>query len=250
MTFISIILVLFLLLLFLILIFALFLYAKFKNISKSMGIDDLSSVAQMIKKGDEEAKYRHKSISGMTDILMPSIIKDFPNFNESEIYNKVETSLQAIFSSLSKKEVLDINELVAIKYNLEAQIKDLIKSKVDIDISGISFHEHAIKSYKKDHDVLEMEINSSLEYFYKLSKKGKEIEQQDYKKQTTYTTKFIYIYNEEDYIAGKNNFSLHCPNCGAPLKNIKDRYCPYCNSGMEDINLRNWYIIDYQENYK
>ena len=204
----------------------------------------------MINECDDEAKYRHKTISGMTDILMPTILKDFPNFNESVIYNKVETSLQAIFSSLSKKEVSDINELIAIKHSIEEQIKDMRKSKIDIDISEVVFHDHAIKSYKRDKDVLEIEINTSLEYFYKMTKKGELVVENDYKKQTTYTTTFVYIYNEEDYIEEKNNFTLHCPNCGAPLKNIKNHFCPYCNSGVEDINLRNWYIIDYKENYK
>lgn len=250
MKFLSILLLIFIILIIIILMIFIFLYAKVKSFSKSLGFSNMASLIKMIKDSDEESKYRHKTISGMSEVLMPSIMKDFPNFNESEIYNKVETSLQLIFSSLTKKKVLNKNELVAIKYNLEEKINDLIKSKIDIDISEVKFHNHAIKSYKKNRDVLEMEINSSLEYFYKKSKNGKVIENNDYKKQTTYTTKFIYIYNEDDYIEGKNNFSLHCPNCGAPLKNIKDRYCPYCNSGVENINLRNWYIISYQENYK
>lgn len=246
----SVILIIFIILILIVLLLIALIYFKAKSLSQSLGFNNLSSLISMIKDSDEESKYRHKTISGMTDILMPTIIKDFPNFNESEIYNKVETSLQAIFASISKKEVEDKKELVAIKYNLDAQIKDLIKSKIEIDISEVKFHDHAIKSYKKDRDVLEIEINSSLEYFYKKSKNGKDLENNDYKKQTTYTTKFIYIYNEDDYMNELSNFSLHCPNCGAPLKNIKNRYCPYCNSGVENINLRNWYIIDYQENYK
>lgn len=250
MKFLAILLIIFIILIIFVLGLVFFVYQKAKNFTKSLEFNNLSSLADMIKASDEEAKYRHKTISGMTDILMPTILKDFPNFNELEIYNKVETSLLAIFSSLSKKEVRNINELVAIKYNLEEQIKDMQNSKIDINISEVVFHDHAIKSYKRDKDVLEMEINTSLEYFYSLSKKGEVKEKNDYKKQTTYTTKFVYIYNEEDYIKGKNNFTLHCPNCGAPLKNIKNHFCSYCNSGVEDINLRNWYIIDYKEKYK
>lgn len=250
MGFFSVLLIVFIVLIVIVLVGVLTLYYKAKSFTRSLGFNNISDLATMIKESDEEAKLRHKTISGMTDILLPSIMKDFSNFNEAEIYNKVETSLLAIFSSLSQKEVSDINELVAIKYNLEEQIKDLQKSEIDINISEVVFHEHALKSYKKNRDVLELEINTSLEYFYTASKKGKVIEDRDYKKQTTYTTTFVYIYNEEYYSEGKNNFTLHCPNCGAPLKNIKNHFCPYCNSGIEDINLRNWYIIDYRENYK
>lgn len=250
MGFFSTLLLIFIILIVIILIGTLTIYHKVKNFTKDLGFNNISSLTEMIKESDEEAKYRHKTISGMTDILIPSILKDFPNFNASAIYNKVETSLLAIFSSLSKKEVSDINEIIAIRYNLEEQIKDMQASSIDVNISEVIFHDHALKTYKKDGDVLELEVNTSLEYYYSISKKGKIVEDNDYKKQTTYTTKFIYIYNEEDYIEGKNNFTLHCPNCGAPLKNIKKHFCPYCNSGVEDINLRNWYIVDYKENYK
>ena len=43
---------------------------------------------------------RHKSISGMSSLIISRIVRDFPNFSESELYRKVETSLLAIFNSL------------------------------------------------------------------------------------------------------------------------------------------------------
>ena len=105
MGFLSILLIILIVFILIILIGGLILFNKARNLTRSLGINDLAHLATMIKESDEEFKVRHKTISGMTDILLPSIMKDFPDFNEAEIYNKVETSLLAIFSSLSQKEV-------------------------------------------------------------------------------------------------------------------------------------------------
>ena len=77
----------------------LYLYFKLKASIKGLGISK-SEFMNMIKEGEEDSKYRHKSISGMSNLLLTRIIKDFPNFSESELYSKVETSLLSIFHSL------------------------------------------------------------------------------------------------------------------------------------------------------
>ena len=63
------------------LIIAVIIYLKLKRGLSELGFGDSKKIISMIKESEEEAKYRHKSVSGLTNILVPKIIRDFPNFN-------------------------------------------------------------------------------------------------------------------------------------------------------------------------
>lgn len=212
-----------------------------------MGLSEKELVS-MIKEGENEGLTRKKSISGMSSLIVPRIVKDFPNFSESELYRKVETSLLAIFNSLENEVVLNKVELNVIKTNLELTIQELKNSNISKHYKDIKFHNHAIKNYKKSDGVLMISIATSLEYFYKEVKDDKiVIEYNDFKKQTVYETKFIYVYDPEKYESTKNLIGIHCPNCGSPVKNLSNKHCSYCGSGLEDINLKSWFISEYKE---
>lgn len=228
-------------------IIILVIYTKLKKKVNSLGLSE-SELISMIKDGKNDAITRHKSISGMSSLLLPRIIKDFPNFSETELYRKVETSILAIMSSLENGYVQNKFELNIIKSNLELKINDLKNSKTKVNFNNIIFHKHAIKDYKKSDGVLIITVASSLEYFYKEEKNGKVIEEyKDYKKQTAYTTKFIYVYDPEKYSSSKSLVGIHCPNCGSPVKELANKHCSYCGSGLEDINLKSWFISEYRE---
>ncbi len=232
------------------LIIAVVIYFKIKNSLSSLGYGDTKKIISMIKESEEEAKYRHKSVSGLTNILVPKIKRDFPNFNEIEFYNKVETSIIGILNTLSKNKVSSIKELSEIRNNLEILVQSRVASEIKENYEDIKFHSHAIKDYKNESGVLMITVNSSLEYYYEKTEKGNvKVARKDYKKQTTFTTSFVYIYDPDKYNVSKSSLSVHCPNCSAPLKNIELRVCEYCGSKVEDINLRSWYITKYKENF-
>lgn len=232
------------------LIIALVIYFKIKNSLSSLGYGDTKKIISMIKESEEEAKYRHKSVSGLTNILVPKIKRDFPNFNEIEFYNKVETSITGILNTLSKNKVSSIKELSEIRNNLETLVQSRVASEIKENYEDIKFHSHAIKDYKNESGVLMITVNSSLEYYYEKTEKGSvKVVRKDYKKQTTFTSSFVYIYDPDKYNVSKSSLSVHCPNCSAPLKDIESRVCEYCGSKVEDINLRSWYITKYKENF-
>lgn len=248
MKFLLIIFIIFLILLIILGIIFLYIYFKLKQSVKSLGLSK-REIKEMIKEGENDSKYRHKSISGMSSLLLPRIIKDFPNFSETELYSKVETSLLAIFHSLEKGYVQNKIELNIIKSNLETKILDMENSHINVRYNDIVFHKHAIKEYRKNDGVLIITVATSLEYFYQetVNKEIKE-EFKDYKKQTAYTTKFIYVYDTDKYEETSSLVGIHCPNCGSPVKELANKHCSYCGSGLEDINLKSWFISEYKEN--
>ena len=237
-------------LLFLLIIF-LYLKNKFKSFLNDLGFSNLSMLKDEIKKGEDEYKYEPKHVTGMTKLLIPKIVKDFPNFSETELYNKVQTSLLLIFDSLENKKVKISDELILIREKLKEQIEDMKESKIDIEYNDVKFHESAIKYYKNRDGVLNISVSTSLEYYYTKRIDGKIKEQyKDYKKQTLYTTEFIYVYNPDKIVKNQSLIGINCPNCGAPLKDLGKKKCSYCGSGLEDINLKSWHISLYKEEYR
>ena len=41
---------------------------------------------------------------------------------------------------------------------------------------------------------------------------------------------------------------VNCPNCGAPITNLGQKYCNYCGTGIREINVRSWSFEYIQEN--
>lgn len=226
------------------------LWMKIKVSAKKLGLDkaNFNSIIDEIRKGMNDSRYNQKHISGMTKLLKPSIEKDFPTFNESELYNMTETGLRNIFNSLENREVN--NKLPLLKEQLVQTIEDYKSSKIKVFYDDIVFHAFSLKKYYKKDGVATIEVQTSLEYFYKKEKNGKLLDDySNYKKQTRYTVDFVYVYDITQVKDYTRVLGIHCPNCGAPLKKLGDKVCEYCHSGLDDLNLKNWMMSSYREDY-
>ena len=228
----------------------LILLLKLKITARKYGYSNLMSLINDIKNGVDDSFTDIKSIGSQTQLLLPTIARDFPNFSEHELFNKVESSLRAIFNSLEDKAVSSKEELVLMRENLREEIEDMISSNTSVKYDDIKFHKHGIKSYKNKDGVATILVNTSLEYYYSKEKNGKIINNnKGYKKQDRIATKFIYVYDPNKYSKYQTLVGITCPNCGAPVKDLGNKKCRYCNSGLEDINLKSWHIVSYKSDY-
>ena len=224
---------------------------KITSALSKLGFNNIEQMASEIKKGEIEAITTPKHAPGMTKLLIPKIVKDFPNFNEKELFNKVETSLLLIFNSLENKKIENSEELILMKEKLKEKINDMKENNINEKYYDIKFHNHALKYYKKDSSTLNITVSTSLEYFYVKKQNNKIVtDYTKYKKQTLYTIEFIYVYDPNKISKHQNLIGINCPNCGAPVKDLGNKVCRYCNSGLEDINLKSWHIVLYKEEYK
>ncbi len=227
------------------------------KLAKMFGHESIKEIASAIKnfRSIEQQEYtREKSINGMTKLLEPVIIRDFGDFNKDFLFSKVEKNLVKIFNAIEEKSVDDIrndNELIYMYSAIRDKITDLKNDNINIKYDEVIFHRHAIKSYLKSSGKATITISSTLEYYYsndsnrRLEKKFK-----DLKKQTRYTTEFVYVYDETQFKYNQKAFTISCPNCGAPLQQLGAGNCQYCGTYIEPINLKNWYMISYKEDYK
>lgn len=136
-------------------------------------------LSQIKKEIEEIQDSKPKQVSGMTEIYLPQILKDFPDFNINQIYLLVEQSIRKILNSIEDKNItiLEDKDLNLINKKLKLQLEDLIKNDISYTYDDIVFHKHAIKNYSYKNGIATLDISSSVEYYYKKEKEGKRLTQ-------------------------------------------------------------------------
>ena len=173
-----------------------------KSVGKMVGINEMKTLVGAAKNAKQIAKedaYRQKNVSGITKLLEPEILRDFPDFNKDLLYSIVDSNLRKIFSAIENKSLAGIekdDDLILLLPKLKEKIIDLKERNVDIKYDDIVFHENAIKNYIKSRGMATVEISTTLEYYYKNSDKKDDL-WDNIKRQTRYTSQFVYIYDEQ-----------------------------------------------------
>ena len=238
-----------------ILFLVLVLYLFIRTMLNKYGFKGKSilSIYQESKRVQEELEKKPKQIGGLTTLLLPLILKNFPDFNEKEFYNQTEESIRLILNAIEKREISSLNkkEYDLIREKIRLQTEDLKENKIIYHYHDIIFHKHTIKSYKKEKGMVKLDIASSLEYNYEKIENGKELVKKR-KRQTRYTTTFIYIYDTKEAGFDIRILGANCPNCGAPISSLENKSCTYCKSGLNITVaslLKCWKIIEQKEDY-
>lgn len=230
------------------------IYFKIKKTVGPQNMKTLINVAKQAKDIEQEEYQRKKNVSGITKLVESTIIQDFNDFNKEFLYSKVEQNLCKIWNAIETKslrEIQDDNELIYMYSFIKQKIVDLQDSNVNIKYDEVKFHSHAIKNYIKSRGKASIIISSTVEYYYSNdSKNYKKKQYNDLKKQTRYTTEFVYVYDETKFKYNQKAFTISCPNCGAPLDKLGEGNCNYCGTYIKPINLKNWYMVSYKEDYE
>jgi hypothetical protein len=232
-------------------IIALIIYGRLKRSLRQFGFKNINSLKDMkfemeqIKKDDSD---RVRSLSGMTSLLLPRIRADFPEFNEQELYAKIEKNLRTIFESIEKKDVSKVLDLYLLETSLKHTIEDYADSNIEVNYDDLKFHKYAISQYLKKDGIATITVCVALEYYYQKKKDGKMIEDfTNYKNQTRYRCNYIYIYDSTKVKDSTKVLAINCPNCGAVIKSLGHKYCDYCGAGVKEVNLKSWELSSYEE---
>lgn len=222
------------------------------TITDTIGTENMKEIvnaAKNVKNLKNEEYTREKNVSGMTKLLEPEILRDFPEFNKELLFSTVERELRKVFNSLENKSIKELQndtESIIILPKVKEQIEDMKSTNTSVRYDDVVFHRHAIKKYMKSQGIATVETSSTLEYYYYNNKK----ENNNLKKQTRFTCEFIYVYDEAKFDDNQNIFIVRCPNCGAPIRGLKDQTCEYCMTKVHPINLKLWKMSSYKEDYK
>ena len=213
-----------------VIVFIAIIYFKLKA---SVGPEHMGELKDAFKHAKEIARdeyTRVKSVAGMTSLLEPRILKDFPEFNKDLLFSINEKSLRKILNCIESKDISNVEsdaELVYVEPQIREVIEDMNSNHIEEKFDNIEFNRSAISSYTKDNGKATIKVSTSLGYYYDSNRKDKKV-YPDLKKQTRYVTEFVYVFDESKIQEKQLTTSIHCKNCGAPITNLGDSHCEYC----------------------
>lgn len=201
---------------------------------------------------EREEYSRIKNVrKGLTILLEPQILRDFPDFNINLLFSMCENNLRKILNVIESQDttlIANDDDFIYVKKKIIEQINDMKSNNTYERFDNIMFYKHALSGYSKKNGVATIEISSTLGYYYETNRKDKKFFK-NVKKQTRYLSEFVYVYDETKFDEEQQYFSVRCPNCGAPLKSLINNQCEYCGTHVEKINLKVWKMSSYNEDY-
>lgn len=234
-----------------ILVIFLYVRGRLRNFSQqAFGTSDLSQAVKQIENASESAR----SIHGMTDIYLPQIHHDFPDFDYDVFKGRVEGVLKSYFAAITAKDdgLLSPdcsqsirNTVIGLIHELEA--KDYVHEHREVTV-----HQMEIARYLKNGPTVTILFNAAVGmYDYVTDANGKVVMGNSEKKsQKLFDVALVYAQDPDKMSVSSMTTAMgvNCPNCGAPITNLGQKYCNYCGTGIREINVRSWSFEYIQEN--
>ena len=192
-----------------------------------------------------------KSVSSMTKLMEPQIMRDFPEFSWQEFKHKAENMLTSAFLAISTENpdrLVEGDEEV--KQQIIHRIEDNRLKGIGETFSDIEIHQTEISNYYKGQGKCVITIQSAVGYLHYKVQDGKVVKgDKNRKTQTKYNIELVYI-QDKDVAKFDNAVGTVCPSCGAPVTTLGAKYCEYCGTGIVPLNIKVWslhkfYEVDY-----
>ena len=203
----------------LLLVLAGIIYYAYCNIRKKLRdtsrmLFGTDSMIEGMKQREKEVEMTPKSVSSATNLYMPSIMRDFPEFHYDEMKSRAENVLTSYLQSITKQNPALLSEGTR-------ELKEQLRLRLEM---------------------LQNQSQTAVEYFHALKENGKVIRgSEEHKEQAKYNVELVYI-QDQDMIENQEDagLGLNCPNCGAPLPGLGAKKCIYCDTPIVEYNLRVW----------
>lgn len=215
-------------------------------------LEGVVKAKQQIERADIGAP-EPKSVSGMTRLLEPQILRDFPDFSWIEFKGKAENMLYSAFVAITEQNLSHLTEDASkeVFNELQSRLTENRANGVREFYKDIEIHQTEIANYRKLAGKRSITIQSSVGYLYYKEKDGHTIGgHQDRRTETKYTIELEYVQDVTQLTGEATAFGTTCPNCGAPIARVGQMYCEFCGSGVTPVNIRVWslhkfYEVDY-----
>lgn len=185
-----------------------------------------------------------RSLHSMTHIYLPEIHKDFPEFDYELYKNKANAVLRGYFNAISTGTTATLPEEISL--TLKNHILEIIEG---LNTNGQKqyfvepvLHNTQLSRYIKTGTTVTVLFSISVGlYSYIEDENGKVIHgDKNLKHQTVYEVGLVYVQDADKMGVHNEALGLNCPNCGAPIKNLGQKFCDYCGTGVIEVNTRVW----------
>ncbi len=208
------------------------------------------SLTQGIRQMELDAETTPKSVSAATNIYLPNIMRDFPEFHYDEMRTRAENVLTSYLRGIDESNAALLcegtNEL---REQLKLRVQTLKDDGKAEHFEQIKIHKTEINRYRKEKGRCSIVFQSAVGYVHYIEEQGKVISNEQKRlSQTRYNTEVIYIQDQEVvWNTSDAGLAMNCPNCGGPLKHLGAKICPYCDSPVAEFNIRVWNFSRVQE---
>ncbi len=192
-----------------------------------------------------------RSLHSMTSIYLPMIQNDFPEFDYPMYRDKAQSLLRSYFNAVSTKSTSVLSEecSLTLKNNVQSIIYDLNSRNVTQMFVNTVIHDVQIARYIKDGKTATIVFEISVgHYAYIVDSTGAVVfGDKGMKKQTIYEVGLMYVQDADKIALRGEALGVNCPNCGAPVTNLGEKFCKYCGTAVIEVNTRAWKFNSVQE---
>ncbi len=203
-----------------------------------------------MKRVEMEGSNVPKSVSGATNLYLPQIMRDFPEFHLDEMKSRVENVLVSYLRSIDESDASILTEgMDELKSELAMRINMNRDRGVQENFQRINVHQTEIYQYRKASGRCSVVFQTAVEYLHFVKKDGRIVEgREDLKTQSKYNIELVYIQDRETVKnIGESGLGLNCPNCGAPLESLGAKVCKYCDTPVVEFNIKTWGFASVKE---
>lgn len=188
-----------------------------------------------------------KSVRSMTPIYLAQITSDFPEFDYDLYREKAMSVLRSYFVSIAGKDTSNLTEecSLTLKNNVQGIIEGLNSRCYTQHFDEVAIHSMEICRYIKNGATVNIIFNSAVGlYNYITDDRNNDkivFGSEEEKLQTVYNVELVYVQDADKMnVYSGDAVGIHCPNCGAPIKNLGIKFCEYCGTGVTEVNFRSW----------
>lgn len=223
-----------------------FVKHKIRSFSRSVfGTSSLIEGIKGVQEDQEQMRETPRSLHGMTQVYLPMIRKDFPEFDYALYKNKANALLRSYFNAIAGKSVSAITEecSITLKNNVQAIIDDFNSRNVTQHFDEVNLNQTEIARYIKNGKTVTIlfEISVGCLCYVTDDTRGEVVfGSRENKMQTVYEVGLVYVQDADKIDTKGDALGINCPNCGAPVKNLGVKFCEYCGTGVVEVNIRSW----------
>ena len=187
----------------------------------------IKSVLDEAIAADQEPE-KPRSLSSLESVVLPKILKDFPDFHPQVFAERVRKDAKTYYESGAQGKVLYEDDATE-------TFKEAFEDRLPNDVSGgIEVHRVSIAAYDNAMSKKILTCQAAVGFADKT----------DTPRERRLVLRYIagYADDPESPVMGFN-----CPNCGAPLPAVGARVCVYCGTAFSAPVSLGWLLMDAKE---